>query len=194
MARTSNPGIAAISLFLVLALGSIAQACQCKTCHCDDGCTCGNPVVDAITNPQPPAPDPLVLSGPDSALTLTSNTNVYVFDVDFSTDSSGATIVDPVINVGDSITWIWVSGVHSVTSVNGSAESFNSGDRFGGPNFTHTFTQTGTFEYYCDIHGFDAGDGTAGGMAGIITVLAVPEPLSLASAGSLLLLTLPRRR
>ena len=199
MARWSKGQCIAVVITLGWVFASAAQACKCKTCHCGDGCSCGNPVVDAILNPQPPAPapapEPLGLTGADSPITLTAaNVQVYVFDTEFSTDSSGATLVDPVIQVGDTITWVWVSGVHSVTSVTGSPETFNSGDRFGGPNFPHTFTHEGLFDYYCDLHGFDNGDGTAGGMAGQVTVLAVPEPVSVGMVAGVAVLVLRRRR
>ena len=83
------------------------------------------------------------------------------------------------INVGDTVQWTWGSGnFHSVTSVAGSLESFDSGDQSVG-TFSHTFTHAGTYVYYCDIHGFDFGNGTAGGMAATIKVNAVPEPVSL---------------
>jgi hypothetical protein len=38
------------------------------------------------------------------------------------------------------------------------------------PQFEHTFSHVGRFWYYCLPHGFDLGNGTAGGMAGTITV------------------------
>jgi plastocyanin len=83
------------------------------------------------------------------------------------------------INVGDTVQWTWAPGsnFHSVTSVAGSLESFDSGDQSVG-TFSHTFTHPGTYVYYCDIHGFDFGNGTAGGMAATIKVNAVPEPVA----------------
>jgi plastocyanin len=181
MVRMLKPIPSLLALALTFCVASIAAACPCGTCHCKGGCACGDPVVDALLNPAPPQPPPLVLTGSDSAITpaSASTVDVYVFDAEFSTDSTGSTLADPVIHVGDSVVWHWVSGVHSVTSVSGIPESFNSGDRFGGPDFPHTFTHAGTFDYFCDIHGFDNGDTTAGGMSGQVTVLAVPEPFSL---------------
>lgn len=41
---------------------------------------------------------------------------------------------------------------------------------------SHTFTHPGTYVYYCDIHGFDFRNGTAGGMAATIKLNADPEP------------------
>ncbi len=121
-----------------------------------------------------------------------SVTTVHVYGFDFSTNPSSGPVVDPVISVGDTIHWVFDASFHTVTSVSGSAESFNSGTIFtAGATFDHTFTQAGTFQYYCAIHGFDNGNGTAGGMAGLVTVRAVPEP---ASALGMLLLGSRRRR
>jgi plastocyanin len=107
--------------------------------------------------------------------------DVYVGDFHFF-DSPDGVHFDPAISVGDTIHWIFYSGFHSSTSVAGISESWNSGDQSGSignsPTFDHTFTHAGSFQYYCDIHGFDAGNGVAGGMSAIISVRAVPEPVS----------------
>ena len=99
---------------------------------------------------------------------------IEVFDHDFGI---AATLqhVDPTITVGQTVRWHWVQGLHSVTSVQGIAESWDAGDQDVGFEFDHTFTHVGSFAYYCDIHGFDAGGGVAGGMSGIVHVSA-PEP------------------
>src|SRR5690348_4948945 len=79
-----------------------------------------------------------------SAATVT----VHIFDFDFSTNPSGGAIVDPTINLGDTIHWLWDSGLHSTTSVTGSLETWNSGDSGTvGHTFDHTFTHLGTFWY-----------------------------------------------
>jgi plastocyanin len=74
------------------------------------------------------------------------------------------------IHVGDTVQWVWQSNDHSATSVKGSAEQWDSGVQNNGFTFDHTFTQTGTFAYYCVIHGVDNGNGTASGMAGKVIV------------------------
>jgi plastocyanin len=100
---------------------------------------------------------------------------VHVFDFDFSTNPAGMPVMDATIHAGDTVHWTWDSGFHSVTSVAGSLESFDSGDQFApSATFDHTFTHVGRITYYCNIHGFDNGNGTAGGMSGVITVLAPP--------------------
>jgi len=74
------------------------------------------------------------------------------------------------INLGDTVHWVWDEDFHSTTSVAGSAEAWDSGVHNKDFTFDHTFTHTGTFSYYCKIHGFDNGNGTAGGMSGTVTV------------------------
>jgi plastocyanin len=102
------------------------------------------------------------------------------------------------IQAGDTIHWVWKANMFSTTSVAGSAEFWTSGVHNSGFTYDHTFTKTGTFAYYDQIHGFDNGDGTAGGAAGTITVTAAPEPGGLALAAiayaGLLGRTRPRKR
>lgn len=124
----------------------------------------------------------LALAAPASADIIT----VYVFSYDFSTDPTHATIVDPVIHVGDTVQWVWQNSGHNVQSVENQVEQFSSGFPPGGQlpfSYSHTFTNEGTFWYYCTPHGFDLGNGTASGMAGTVTVEAVPEPASMAVLG-----------
>src|SRR5262245_10578660 len=112
--------------------------------------------------------------------TLLATVTVHIFDFDFSANPKGQPIVDPTINVGDTIHWVWDEGFHSTTSVAGIAEQWDSGATgTGGHTFDHPFTHAGTFAYYCSIHGFDNGDGTAGGMSGTITVNAAAPTLAI---------------
>ncbi len=84
---------------------------------------------------------------------------------------------DPVtIHVGDTVHWVWQGDDHSTTSVSGSAEQWDSGVLNTGATFDHTFTHSGTFVYYCKIHGEDNGNGTASGMSADIVVLPSPTP------------------
>ena len=95
----------------------------------------------------------------------TATIDVSVFNFDFSPD--------PIINVGDTIRWVWSGATpHTSTSVAGSVELWNSGIHTAPFTFTHTFSNVGTFAYYCTIHGADNGNGTASGMAGTITVVS----------------------
>ena len=111
-----------------------------------------------------------LLSGVSTAAADTVTVNV--FGSDFSTNApTDPNIQDAVIQVGDTVRWRFLASFHTATSVAGMSEQWNSGLIFSVPtNFNHTFTHTGVFHYFCSIHGFDNGDGTAGGMSGTITV------------------------
>jgi plastocyanin len=113
----------------------------------------------------------LVGLGPGIAAAQPAAT-IEVLDFDFGIAAT-AQHVDPTITVGETVRWHFVNGLHSTTSVLGIAESWDSGNQTAGFEFDHTFTNVGVFPYYCDQHGFDAGNGTAGGMSGTVTV---PEP------------------
>ncbi len=77
---------------------------------------------------------------------------------DISCAESGTCFLpcEVTIGVGESVTWHNDSGViHTVTS--GSFEDgpdgvFDSSIIMAGDTFTHTFTETGQYEYFCSIH------------------------------------------
>src|SRR3954451_23744964 len=53
------------------------------------------------------------------------------------------------IQKGQTVTWKWVNGSHTVTFVKGSySKSLNKAN----PTRTRTFKNAGTFKYYCSIH------------------------------------------
>src|SRR3954447_7948954 len=82
------------------------------------------------------------------------------------------------VHPGDTVHWVFDEGVHSTTAVAGLSESWDSDVRTTpGSTFDHTFTNTGSFAYYCTVHGFDQGGGKAGGMSGAVIVKA-DVPLS----------------
>jgi hypothetical protein len=115
--------------------------------------------------------------------------NVYVFDFNFSIYRPGeGEIESPQILVGDTIRWVWLNDFHDVVSVAGQAEQWQSPLFLAGDTFEYTFGTPGVFWYYCSPHGFDIGNGTAGGMAGTIEVQPVPAPGGLVTlaAGGLL--------
>lgn len=131
----------------------------------------------------------LMLAGAAAADTTT----VHIYNFDFSTNDSSGPVVDPTINLGDTIHWIWDEGFHSTTSAAGQLESWDSGAG-SGPSYDHTFTNLGTFDYYCSVHGFDAGGGNAGGMSGSITVTPEPATMTVLGLGALLLARRRARR
>ena len=110
---------------------------------------------------------------PVAATTALAATNIIqVFSFDFGTAPS--THIDPTINLGDTVEWMWVNtdGMpHSTTAAAGQPENWDSGLQTTPFSFSHTFTQLGTFSYYCSLHGFDAGGGQVAGMSGHIHVV-----------------------
>ena len=95
--------------------------------------------------------------------------------------------IDLTIRPGDTVRWVWVSGLHSVVSGNhGDPDEgvlFLSGDPVGAPHeFTHVFTDPGDFPYHCELHfGFGmvssvsvrcAGDFNGDGTVNTLDVLA----------------------
>jgi plastocyanin len=112
------------------------------------------------------------------ASTLADTFTIHVFDDEFGT--SDHMEFDPVIRVGDTVHWVFDEGFHSTTAAAGQSESWDSGlgppDQF--PNgFDHTFTNAGTFNYYCIQHGQDLGNGMVAGMSGNVTVVPTPGAL-----------------
>ncbi|MCC6320935.1 MAG: hypothetical protein IT438_05795 [Phycisphaerales bacterium] len=133
----------------------------------------------------------LAIATPAPAATVT----VHVYDFDFSQNLVGQPIVHPTINLGDSIHWVWDSGFHSVTSISGSTEVFDSGNRLPPFTFDYTFTRLGVHTYYCRLHGFDPADGTPPiGMVGTVTVVPSPGAALPVAAASLFALARRRRR
>jgi amicyanin len=62
------------------------------------------------------------------------------------------------VKVGTTVTWTNMDAVpHTVTSKTPSPEAFNSGMLQQGQNFSHTFTQWGTYSYFCTVHTYMSG-------------------------------------
>jgi plastocyanin len=82
---------------------------------------------------------------------------VKVIDINFQ-----AKVVD--VPVGTTVTWVYDGALpHTVTS---DTNVFNSGTMGEGDVFTFTFTEAGSFPYFCKFHG-----GTGGsGMSGVVNV------------------------
>lgn len=83
---------------------------------------------------------------------------------DITWDQSVGSAASITIQQGDAIRWTWGNSVpHSVTSLAGSQETFDSGILTGqGTTFLYTFTQVGTNPYQCDVH--------PASMNGVVTV------------------------
>lgn len=110
-----------------------------------------------------------------TAASRADTVNVYVYDFDFSINPPGQPVVDAVVNIGDTVRWIFLDSGHSTTSVLNSPESWDSGYvSVVGTAFEHTFTNPGEWWYYCFPHGNPLPNGTAAGMAGTVTVLPGP--------------------
>ena len=60
------------------------------------------------------------------------------------------------IHIGDTVQWVWVSGFHSTTSGTCAGACTPNGQwdsgAGSGMTFTHTFTQAGSFPYFCRVH------------------------------------------
>jgi plastocyanin len=169
-------------LALVLGLGFYTSV---QACSIDGGCDCPIPHAAMASEPA------FVMAAPPPPPVPFSTFAVYVFDFDYSINQPPGAIADVVVNAGDSVQWQWIGNfAHSVKSVAGSSEVFASAVGSAVAPFSHSFNTPGVYQYYCTVHGFDNGNGTAGGMAGKVTVLAVPEPASAAglTAGAMLLL------
>ncbi len=135
-------------------------------------------------------------------LTLTAGVRAELHHVAVGDGGNFFVPDDITIQVGDTVRWTWLSGLHDTTSAAGQAESWASNTTsVVGTTFDHTFTNVGDFGYYCTVHGFDNGDGTGGGMAGVVRVQAtVPAASAWGMAAIVLLvitaatITLHRRR
>ncbi|HVM59612.1 MAG TPA: hypothetical protein VMV72_02000 [Verrucomicrobiae bacterium] len=100
---------------------------------------------------------------------------IYIFNFNFGALPN--THIDPVINLGDTVTWVWTNGHHSTTAAPGQLESWDSGQQtFGSAtNFSHTFTHLGVYNYYCTVHSQSTGCRMVapliGTMTGSVTVV-----------------------
>jgi plastocyanin len=67
---------------------------------------------------------------------------------------NGALVFSPstvTVNVGDTVEWVWGSGVHSTTRDTG-PETWDSGVSGPPQMFSHTFHRAGMFPYFCSVH------------------------------------------
>jgi plastocyanin len=99
---------------------------------------------------------------------------LQIFNFNFGALPS--THIDPIITLGDTVTWVWTNGHHSTTAAPGQLESWDSGVQNTPFTFSHTFSQLGTFNYYCMVHGTSTGCRGVGAMSGIVTVVLTGSP------------------
>ena len=88
--------------------------------------------------------------------------DAHVNVADFTFSPSTVTI-----NAGESVTWHWVNGIHTIHSDSSPQAWAEATSSAASPTFAHTFTTPGTYPYHCTIHGSV--------MSGSITVLAGPS-------------------
>ena len=93
------------------------------------------------------------------------------FPVRMSTNPLGFAPANLTINVGDTVTWSDVLGIHDTVSGTGGVpdETWNSGLMVPGQSFSFTFTRPGNYPYYCTPH-------WTLGMVGTIRVMAPNSP------------------
>ncbi len=132
---------------------------------------------------QPPDPPPAATSAPPAATALAARPARAAKHYDVKVADFAYTPPKLSIAAGDDVTWRWTGTDlnHSVTSKEGSAETFESHPGMkisavtaapAGGSFTHVFGKEGTFAYFCRVHP---------GMTGEITV--GPRPLRVRISG-----------
>jgi plastocyanin len=102
--------------------------------------------------PAPPAPTPTPTPAARTAIVSVGQGGGLNF-VDQSSGSSTTTI-----QVGDTVRWNWVTGIHSTTSGTCSGGNCPRDGRWdsgqgSGKTFSFRFTEPGTYNYFCTVHG-----------------------------------------
>jgi plastocyanin len=140
----------------VLACGAALLAAGCH----NDSNMITNPSV-ATSTPVPGGPTSTPIPGvPTSTRTPAPGGQTEMVQIGtgggmvFVDQKSGTSTT--TIHVGDTVQWVWVNGFHSTTSGTCSGACtpdgvWNSGAG-SGMTFSHTFTQAGTFPYFCMVH------------------------------------------
>lgn len=101
---------------------------------------------------------------------------------DYFCSSSAAIPCETDIMAGDTVSWQWVSGTHTVTECDDSfvtcppaGGGFDSGFRSSPATFSQTFNTAGSFEYRCNVHPTT--------MQGRVNVAAQATPTATATGG-----------
>ena len=135
-------------------LGAFTALALSAGCHNDS---------NNVTGPFPaPVGTPVATVRPMQTPTPAPNAQASIVNVgagggmSFADQKSGSSTT--TIHVGDTVRWTWVSGFHSTTSGScpgGACQGNGLWDSGAGSGmtFSHTFTQAGSFPYFCKVHG-----------------------------------------
>ena len=102
-----------------------------------------------------------VAMGLAAAGAITAAAQADVFEVElllfsFIYDDKENLDIELTIQPGDTVRWVWISGLHNVSSgTDGEKDDgvlFYSGDPEFGAVFEHTFEDPGVYFYHCDQH------------------------------------------
>jgi plastocyanin len=148
---------------LILGVCVVLALLAGSRCNDDDTVTGPGPVPQATATPAPPGA-PTATPTPPGVPTATPTALPSIAKIVDVGPGGGNTFTDresgnttTTIRPGDSVQWVWVSGVHSTTSgsCTGACQPDGTWDSGAGSGmtFTHTFMQAGTFPYFCTVHG-----------------------------------------
>lgn len=116
---------------------------------------------------EPEAGEPLIFGLPEDDLLTKALSTLRVPGQTFTVHVGGSDGVsfepsEVVIQVGDTVQWVWDSPNHTVTG--GSSCVSNGSFNSSGPTFSRTFNAPGNILYYCSVHC------SSFGMAGVVNV------------------------
>lgn len=134
---------------LLRVLGAFCAVAFATGCHGNDNNMITAPA--PTTTPMPGVPTPTPAPGGQTATVQVGQGGGNAF----MDQQSGSTTT--TIHPGDSVQWVWVSGFHSTTSGTcaGGCQPNGQWDSGAGSGmtFSHTFSQAGSFPYFCTVHG-----------------------------------------
>jgi len=114
--------------------------------------------IPPTATPQPPEPTPTPVppAPTPTPAAQTAIVNVGQGGMNFVDQNSGSSTT--TIHVGDTVRWNWVGGFHSTTSGTCSGSNCHPDGQWdsgagSGMTFNFRFTQAGTFDYFCTVHG-----------------------------------------
>jgi len=134
------------SAALVVAAGAVAGVIALSTPGCNDDCTGKN------SGCSPPVFDLAMERVSDLATThdlAITSAGVVMVGAGNANSFTPSTVT---VRAGESVTWNWVSGFHSVVSDSMPKAWADSPAQASG-QFTATFSTAGSYDYHCGIHG-----------------------------------------